>query len=1000
MRAHLRTLGAFELRLDGRAIARPSTQKARALLAYLCLHQGNSVARDDIVERFWPESAPENARQNLKTALWSIRRVLRDAGADANDFIASDHFTIRWTDATTVDALEFERAALAREASALERYGGEFLPGDYDDWSAAQRERLIGVLESLLSAVVEKAGDVAAAARLIAIDPFNETAYAALIDAELAAQRTAGAQVLIERFRRVMNENGLTPSRSFEARFSSLSASAPATTGMRFVGRVRELGSFERSLRSTDRATFVVHGDAGFGKTALLEQFKRRAVSLGRPIVAVAAAREKSGFGAWEAIYRDRTGCDVATLAGERGKNLAGALAQGIAQTLGKGTYVFIDDAHYLEGDAAFVTAALVDAGRQNAISFVIATRPEGLRSVLAWCKSDSVEVPLEGLSADDVRVALGERGDDAIAATLYERTGGHPLFLQRVLERIAEGAVRLDMPEGVRALIEERLRERGEDAYAIAGLLAIDRRFSGEELAAMLDWDETRALDAIDDLLALGIVRESESAELEFTHDVVMEVARDSSSPQRRRRFHRVAASMLEKATRLSDMARGAEHKAAAGETEAAARLYLRCAKAAFESFEPRNAFALADTARAQAEQLDRSPANRRLIVEIDAMRVRALNDAADSTLAERIAGAAMREAESLDDPKLLFETINLRMRSRMRGASIDPIVEDARAAMDLAEKLGDPIMRAEAALGLLQTSMQRVNETDALRYGNLAFDAALEGGDVDFALFVASELLHAKSIFWRFGDAMVTLDRCERLLHSASGSTEPNFQYGAAQLMYVLNAHDEAERRLDRAQHVLQGQRSKVGRFMPDRQRIVAIITNLRGLVAVAKGDWEAACAAADAFAANPAAQTSGIHAHVVDLQTRALIGRNGPGDVDRAAAMLDTLRPEMLVEDTRMYADVARARVAARRRDSGAAALLEAAIASVEETVALAGLDADHVFNDLAAAARECGAADAAGKAEALAERYLEKRRAAAGPYWAVGPAALRADRPAVL
>lgn len=99
------------------------------------------------------------------------------------------------------------------------------------------------------------------------------------------------------------------------------------------------------------------------------------------------------------------------------------------------------------------------------------------------------------------------------------------------------------------------------------------------------------------------------------------------------------------------------------------------------------------------------------------------------------------------------------------------------------------------------------------ALRYGNLALESALEGGEVDFA------------IFWRLEDAVETLERGERLMHAASGSTVPNFQYGAAQLMYALNAYDEGERRI------------KAGRFVPDR--LVAILANMRALIAVACPD-----------------------------------------------------------------------------------------------------------------------------------------------------------------
>src|ERR1700686_3797490 len=95
-RTSLQTLGKLALLIDDKPINAPSTQKARALLVYLILRARKDVARDALLELFWPDWEPERARQSLKTATWSIRRSLRDAGFEPDDFLSARKTSIQW----------------------------------------------------------------------------------------------------------------------------------------------------------------------------------------------------------------------------------------------------------------------------------------------------------------------------------------------------------------------------------------------------------------------------------------------------------------------------------------------------------------------------------------------------------------------------------------------------------------------------------------------------------------------------------------------------------------------------------------------------------------------------------------------------------------------------------------------------------------------------------------------------------------------------------------
>ncbi len=997
--SQLRTLGAYEFVVDGRVLSRPSTQKARALLAYLAMRAGCAISREVLIETFWPDVAPESARQSLKTALWSIRRTIREGGFDPSAFLTADHFTVCWRAAIEVDALAFEQRAAAGDATALSVFAGDFLPGDYDQWASSERERLRALLEALLSASLERDGDVASARRLLQLDPFSEAAYATLIEVEVREQRIAAARTLLGCFRATLRENGLTASDAFERRFAALADGAHvAPMPARFIGRARELHRFDDFLREAGSDPIVVRADAGFGKTTLLERFVRRAAEAGRTTVWVTIGRTASGFGGWERAYEALTGAPFESLLADRGASLGGALAQAIVRAVPSGGLIFVDDAQHLQGDALFVTRAVYAAARAAGIATVIATRPEGVPVVFDILGSANVvEMALEAFTAAELHAVLaGDASAGTLADTVFARTHGHPLYVHRVLERMREGELHVELPDSVRALIDSRLRERGADAHALAALLALDPAFDGDELAAILEWSHERVFDALDDLLALGIVRESAaSARLEFTHDVIVEVARESLGPARRRRHHRIAARLLESASGRAQAARAAEHAAAAGDAAKAAELFRHCSESALAAFEPGNAAVLAGRAREQLRSLDRTDEVTRLGLRIDVAEIRALNAAADPLRAQDLATAAIALARTLDDPRLLFELVSLRLRARMRTAAVAEIAEDARLAMALAERLGDRTCFAQAALGALQAAMQRMDEGQAAHYAELALQAAIDGDDVDLAIFVASECLHAQAVFWRFQEAMQTFARGQALLRDGSGATSPSFYYSAAQLMYGLDRYEEAAHYVELGLSVLDARRPAPGPFISDRLRVIAILTNMRGLIAVASARWEAACDAADAFGANPAAQNPGVYPHAVDLWVRSLLGRNGPGDVARAAQLLAGLGARALVDDTTMYVAAARARVAARQGDPEAPALLDAALACTLATAGKAGLDVDMVFADLASAAREAGAEAIAARAAALGRRYRGRRRRAAGVYW--GPALRAAPSP---
>jgi predicted ATPase len=142
----LRLLGDFALECEGRQIRRLRAQKYARLLAYFAMRPGVARGREELIELFWPDQPFEAGQACLRTALSSLRRQL-----GASDlFLDGFRDTLRLNTARmTTDVAEFEDAVNAKEPRARSLYGGQFLPGCYDDWAIEERYRLEALFETV-----------------------------------------------------------------------------------------------------------------------------------------------------------------------------------------------------------------------------------------------------------------------------------------------------------------------------------------------------------------------------------------------------------------------------------------------------------------------------------------------------------------------------------------------------------------------------------------------------------------------------------------------------------------------------------------------------------------------------------------------------------------------------------------------------------------------------------------------------------------------------------
>lgn len=208
----LELLGAFACR-RGDEVLPISSKKGRALLAYLALSPGQTHARERLATLLWGDRFDKQARQSLRQCVVTLRKDLGDL-PETTLFIGDREQLGAAADAFKTDVQQFHAAASAgtiegaRRAMAL--YRGDLLPDDGTDaeefvaWLADERQRLRRLTESACERVARHDaqvgngdGAIAAAERLVQLDPALESSHRLLI--ELVA-RFRGREAALRQF--------------------------------------------------------------------------------------------------------------------------------------------------------------------------------------------------------------------------------------------------------------------------------------------------------------------------------------------------------------------------------------------------------------------------------------------------------------------------------------------------------------------------------------------------------------------------------------------------------------------------------------------------------------------------------------------------------------------------------------------------------------------------------------------------------------------------------
>jgi len=394
------------------------------------------------------------------------------------------------------------------------------------------------------------------------------------------------------------------------------------------VGRADELDSLERLLDELDQGSpgaLEVAGEPGIGKTRLLRELAARAEVRGHLVLGGSASELEHDlpFSVFVdaldeylrgldperlAVLDDQVRAELAhvfpsqwALAGGREvalqheRHRSHRAVRELLERLAESTplVLVLDDVQWADSASVELLGALLRRPPSGAVLIALALRSRqtsgGLSAPLERAHREGAltSIKLRPLNAEEARKLLRETVDAADATILYEETGGNPFYLEqlaRSLDRVGRATFAsgipltgIGVPAAVAASLSEELTQLSEGGrVALEGAAVAGDPFEPELAAASAGTSETAAIEAVDELLQLDLVRATDvPRRFRFRHPLVRRAVYEATPDGWRLGAHeRCATALAVRGAPVAVRAHHVERSARQGAVEAVAVL------------------------------------------------------------------------------------------------------------------------------------------------------------------------------------------------------------------------------------------------------------------------------------------------------------------------------------------------------------------------------------------------------------------------------------------
>jgi len=640
LRIHL--LGPFEISLNGESLTKKEwrSQQTQTIAKILMANNGKVITSDFLREVLWPNDPVESTQSRLHVRVSQLRNGLK--GKKELLRTVNGGYVFEADDSCWMDVLEFQsliskgesyqeigqqQQAIRVYEEACKLYRGDFLAEDlYADWTYLKREffreRFLTLLIELSECYAQQGRyrlAVARARQALDQDHLRETIYVRLMLYHYYGGDRAQALRTFEHCREVLgSELNVPPMQStlqlaaqikrgtlweksdvphypppiYEGRLFEVPY---ALTEIPFEGRDREYAWLVSQWKDPEKSVIFIEGEAGIGKSRLLEIFTGYLNSQGARILQTRLSPSErtplAVLNIFKPILTNKilnklTPATLAVLSSpfpqlrkqfeplpqvphlnpsaER-QRFYQAIADLAAAAEDKPTLLIIDDAHRLTKESLELLKYL-----SQSFSILLSCRSEdtppdhpirntfgesGLR--LSPLTDDVVHSIIQGLSGQENKV---------IASKICTQSEGNPLFIVSLLGHMFEtGQLYLDssgkwsltdqvsttLPVNLRTTIETRLGHLNRVQRRILDFAAVmGGEFSFDLMRTASRQSEDILLGILDELIDTALVAEPrrlDKPEFIITHDRYTEIAYETIPPVRRKAMHLSVAKAIE---------------------------------------------------------------------------------------------------------------------------------------------------------------------------------------------------------------------------------------------------------------------------------------------------------------------------------------------------------------------------------------------------------------------------------------------------------------------
>ncbi len=608
----IKFLGIPSIKLNGNQIHLPF---AKAEYIIFLLAYEKNITRDKLCSFLWGDVKEDVARKSLRNAVYTIRKSFYDdiIISPKRSLLQIDEDCEIITDISAIESLTINNKLTEDDINSyIKIYTGDFLEGienklspEFEEWLVILKNKykkiFIENLKEIINLVMYDNYNLCekCCMKLIEMEEFEEIGYRILMQIFSKQGRYSDAINIYNNLERILRENlYVNPSSETRKIFDNIIKNHAAAKIEKkkkdFYGREKEIEILKKNfihfLSSKNFSSYIVFGEAGIGKTRLLEE---ATANIENEFLLIKTScydvESEFMFKLWDKIFESLTyllklknikiPSDIIDYVKKSFPTLDIESNDSELNTNMRRNYLFmenyvcdmfsiitktqkiifvIDDLQWADKNSLELLCKVIASNRYK-IMFVASCRSENVSSVerfyLSLCPYRNVsKFELERFSREETKkfIQLVMPEVESNSEIIYEESEGNPLFITEMMNSLKQGMSEKNITDKMTILINSRILNLSEESRKLLTVCSIFyEAFDIEILSKVTGIKSIKLIDLVEELLSKNILKEEKYSDnrymLIFTHQKIREYIYNSVSNSRRMLLHEIIGEYYE---------------------------------------------------------------------------------------------------------------------------------------------------------------------------------------------------------------------------------------------------------------------------------------------------------------------------------------------------------------------------------------------------------------------------------------------------------------------